>query len=236
MASRPCLTYHGLSAFSIERDDHALIVDPWLEPEWIKGHPEDFDHVDHVLVTHGAHDHLGSAYEIAEQSNAQVITEPAVADYLVNRGLPDEQITSVVWGNHVIEEWFKVRALETRHISYFESTSGPISGIPLGFLLEVGDVAIYYLGDTAIFTDLELFGDLYDPDVALVPVGNAPGAYAPLQPSEAALATEWLDVDTVIPVHYLPDSTVVDTFADELGDRDADATVAALDPGERLNL
>lgn len=236
MASSPSLTYYGLSAFSIERGDRALLVDPWLEPEWIEGRPDDFDRVDHVLVTHGAHDHLGSAYEVAEQSGAQVITEPAIADHLAARGLPKEQLTSVVWGNRVDEGWFEVRALETRHISYFESEDGPVSGISLGFYLEVGDVSVYYSGDTAIFRDLELFGDLYEPDVALVPVGHAPGAFAPLQPEEAALATEWLDVETVVPIHYTPDAPEPDAFADALGERDVATTVARLDPGEQLEL
>lgn len=236
MALSPTLTYRGLSAFSIEYGDRALLMDPWLEPDWIEGRPDDFDHVDHVLVTHGAHDHLGSAYAVAERSGAQVITEPAVADHLVARGLPEEQLTSVVWGNRVDEGWVEVQALETRHISYFESADGPVSGISLSFHLEVGDVSVYYLGDTAIFGDLKLFGNLYEPDVALVPVGHAPGAFAPLQPGEAALATEWLDVETVVPVHYTPGAPEPDTFADALGERDVAATVARLDPGERLEL
>jgi L-ascorbate metabolism protein UlaG (beta-lactamase superfamily) len=232
---QPAIEYYGLSTFSIEYNETTILVDPWFEPDWVHSEASDFTDVEYILVTHGAHDHLGSAFPIAERTGAQVITEPAVADHLIAGGLPPEQVTTVVWGNHIELEEFALRALETHHISYFESETGSVSGIALGFLIEIADTTVYYLGDTALFSDLKLFGDLYNPDIALVPIGNAPGAYAPLPPEEAALATEWLNVETVIPVHYTPESTDLETFQRAVGDKEVETTITQLEPGERLD-
>lgn len=235
MASQVRIEYQGLSAFSVHAST-TLVVDPWLEPDWTTKAPTDFTDAEYVLVTHGAHDHLGAAYEIARTANATVITEPAVADHLKARGLASDQLQSMVWGNVFQDDSVSIRALETRHISYFDSENGHVTGTPLGFLIEVDDVSLYYLGDTAIFSDLELFGDLYEPETALVPVGHAPGALAPLSPDEAALATDWLGVDTVVPVHYIPGSDDPVVFREAVADRCEDVTVEEMAVGDTLHL
>lgn len=234
------LEYYGLSSFSIRVDDAHLLVDPWIdEPEWSTRTVEDFLEVDYVLVTHGAHDHLGETLPIAERSGARVITEPAVADHLIDAGLPADQVTRLIWGNVLREDRFTVRALETRHLSFFESTTGTLSGLPLGFCFEFEDLSVYYLGDTAIFSDLKLFGELYEPDVAIVPIENAPEALAPLPPREAAIATDWLSVETVIPVHYVPGSDAPTRFGEHLREvaaPDELPSVVTLDVDERVSL
>ncbi|NHN49360.1 metal-dependent hydrolase [Halostella sp. JP-L12] len=236
MSEELTIEYEGLSAFSIESSNTSLIVDPWLEPAWIDATVDDFEHVDYVFVTHGAHDHLGSTYEIADRSGATVITEPAVADHLTSLGLSDDQVQSMVWGNRLELSELGVRALETSHISYFESQGEHVTGTALGFLFEFESRTIYYLGDTALFSDLEMFGERYDPDVALLPVGAAPGALAPLPPDEAATAADWLDITTAIPVHYVPDDGTPEVFEAELGDLDSDVNSFILEPGESLTL
>lgn len=232
MSNEFTINYHGLSTFTIETRTSSILVDPWLEPEWIDGEPADFDDVDYIFVTHGAHDHLGSTFEIAERSEALVVTEPAVADHLISEGLPEDQVQSMVWGNRFELDAGTVRALETSHISYFESGDEHVTGTALGFCFELEAATVYYLGDTALFSDLRLFGEQYDPDIALVPVGAAPGALAPLPADEAALAVDWLDVDTAVPVHYVPGDGTVPEFEDELQDKAPDVASLSLSPGE----
>ncbi|WP_255767617.1 MBL fold metallo-hydrolase [Haladaptatus halobius] len=216
-----------------------ILVDPWvIEPEWIDVTVSEFEDVDAIFVTHGAYDHLGDTVQIAEAAGATVFTEPAVADHLVTKGVPETSVKRVIWGNTFEVFGVEIRVLETRHISYFESDSHRLSGMPLGFQFEFSDVSLYYVGDTSLFSDLELFVKLNNPDVVMLPVGSAPGDFAPLPPRDAAIVAGWLDVKTVIPVHYVPGSDEVDEFTAELANRageDAPAVVE-LSTGEQFKL
>lgn len=215
--TRPTLEYYGLSSFLIEYGTVRALVDPWLEePEWSTMLVTDFDDLDYIFVTHGAYDHRADAYPIAERTGAQVVTEPAVADALVERGLPPEQVRRVIWGNAFTASGIDVRVLETRHLSYFKSGEETLSGLPLGFHFGFGDTSLYYVGDTSIFTDLKLFTQLNDPDVVLLPVGSAPGDLAPLPPRDAAEVASWMDETTIVPVHYVPGSEEVREFKERL--------------------
>lgn len=236
--SAATLEYYGLSSFELQTEDSRFLVDPWVvEPEWSDAEPSDFESVDAIFVTHGAHDHLGDTVPIAQASGADVYTEPAVADHLVDEGLDADRVNRVIWGNAFERDGVDVRVLETRHLSYFESGDERLSGIPLGYHFEFSDASCYYVGDTSLFSDLAMFVELNEPDVVLLPVGSAPGDLAPLPPRDAALTASWLDVDTVIPVHYVPGSDEVEEFRKELDSRTDDAPdVVELGVGGQFDL
>ncbi|WP_254546723.1 metal-dependent hydrolase [Halomarina pelagica] len=240
MHSEPTLTYYGLSSFEIEFDGTRLLVDPWIEePDWSSLTVEDFEDVDYVFVTHGAYDHVGDTRAIASRSGATVITEPALADHLRDEGVPPERVRSVIWGNTFEEAGIEIRVLETRHLSYFESGGDRLSGMPLGFYFGFPERSLYYAGDTSLFGDLRLFAERYEPDTVLLPVGGAPGDLAPLPPDDAAVAASWLDVETIVPVHYVPGSGEVEAFEAELDgrvDRSRRPEIRPLDVGERYVL
>ncbi|WP_372910789.1 metal-dependent hydrolase [Salinigranum sp.] len=236
---RPALEYFGLSSFTLTDGETRLLVDPWVtDPDWTRATVSDFADVDAIFVTHGAYDHLGDTVEIADTSGASVYTEPAVADHLVREGLPESQVDRVIWGNTLTAAGVGVRVVETRHLSYFESDGQRVSGMPLGFHFELSQGSLYYVGDTSLFSDLELFVDVNAPDVVLLPVGSAPGDRAPLPPRDAAIATTWLSVDTVVPVHYVPGSDEVDQFRRELDRRRTGGgpSVVELSADERYEL
>lgn len=216
----PSIDYYGLSSFELRIGETRLLVDPWLtEPDWVDMSLNAFEDVDVILVTHGAYDHLGDAASIAKASGATVYTEPAVANHLVREGVPMEQVERVIWGNVFETHGIEVHVLETRHLSYFESGGQSQSGMPLGFHFELSDKSVYYVGDTSLFSDLELFVDLNEPDVVMLPVGGAPNDRAPLPPQDAATVASWLDVETIIPVHYVPGSKEPEKFRSALADR-----------------
>lgn len=238
--SDPLLRYLGLSSFEVQTDERNLVVDPWIEDlEWSSWNVADFDDADYVLVTHGARDHLGDALPIARESGATLVTEPAVAEHAKKEGLCEEQITTVIWGNRLsLDSAIEVRAVECRHVSYFRSGEEILSGMPLGFHIELGQTSLYYVGDTSLFTDLELFVSHHDPDIVLLPVGSAPGDLAPMPPEDAAVVTSWLEVDTILPVHYVPGSDEPHKYRTAL-DRKTDGDiphVLDLDVGEELTL
>lgn len=232
--NRPIIEYYGFSSFLVEYDGVRILVDPWLEePEWSTTSVTDFDDLEYLFVTHGAYDHRADAYPIADRTGAQVVTEPAVADTLVDRGLPSEQVRRVIWGNAFTENGIGVRVLETRHLSYFESDGETLSGLPLGFHFQFEEASLYYVGDTSIFSDLELFTRLNDPDVVMLPVGSAPGDLAPLPPRDAAEVASWLDETTIIPVHYVPGSDELDEFQDRVAETADSEAVDVLSVGDR---
>ncbi|QLG49823.1 MBL fold metallo-hydrolase [Natrinema halophilum] len=210
------LTYYGLSSFEVCVDGTRLLFDPWItDPPWQTPDIDAFDDVEYIFVTHGASDHLGDTFEIASRSGATVITEPAVVEHLVGLGLTEDAVERVIWGNRFELEGYEVRAMETRHLSYFESSVGNRSGMAIGFYLDFGPTSLYYVGDTSLFSDLELFVDQYEPDLVLLPVGSAPGAHPPLPPDDAAVAANWFDGVDILPVHYIPGSDELDVFRDE---------------------
>jgi L-ascorbate metabolism protein UlaG (beta-lactamase superfamily) len=72
-------------------------------------------------------------------------------------------------------------------------------GEPVGFIITLpGGPRIYFAGDTALFGDMRLIGELYRPDVAFLPIGG----HFTMDPTAAAKATELIAPRIVVPLHY----------------------------------
>jgi len=226
------IQFLGISAYRISTDDgRVVMVDPFLT-----GNPvsplkiADLDRVDLILVTHAAFDHLGDADVIARRTGAPVVCGGEVKAYLIAQGVPGPQVRAVTWGLEVEIAGLRVRSVESHHWSQLTLPDGSfISGVPMGFILRAEpNVCIYHHGDTAIFSDLKLIGDLYKPDVGMVGITNAPEVMAlvegpgqlttaEMDPREAALASQWLGLDVVLPCHYShPDSEDMRAFVGHL--------------------
>jgi L-ascorbate metabolism protein UlaG (beta-lactamase superfamily) len=252
------VTYYGNAAFAIASAGTTVLVDPYLtdseECPWDASEVVDREDPDAVCVTHAAFDHVGDAAEIARDEGIPVLTEPATARYLRSEGVPDERITSVIWGMTASVGDLSIRILESRHASIHEDDEEFVSGVPLSFLFcddgegdgPAGSAAsVYHMGDTSIFRDLETYGDLHDPDVVLVGVGQAYDAAAasdgPITPliselstDEAVLATRWLGADRAVPMHYVGDER--ERFLDAMADAGGVPEAVPLDPGESLRV
>jgi len=215
-----------------------LLIDPH-----VTGNPAapltlaEIDPPDVVLVTHAAADHLGDTLEIVKRSGCCVFCDPAVDHYLMNRGILRDQVRRMIWGFQVSFRGIRIRAVESRHHSILRWEGPPMTGMPLGFMitLESGQT-LYHAGDTSIFGDLKLFGQLYRPRVACLPVGNYPGSHAELSPEEAALAAGWLGVQWAIPMHYEKGSSAPYQFAKEMSEQAPAVRVTVMEPGERIAL
>ena len=214
------VTYYGNAAFSIASPSTTVLVDPYLteneECPWDASEVCDRENPDALCVTHAAHDHVGDAPGLAREAGIPVLTEPATARYLRSAGVPEARITTVIWGMEAEVGDLSIRVLETRHASIREVGDELVSGVPLSFLFREGGASVYHMGDTSIFRDLETYGDLHEPDVVLVGVGQAYDAAAeaegPITPriselttEEAVLATRWLGADRAVPMHYIDD-------------------------------
>ena len=172
-----------------------VLIDPYLRGNpAAPASPEEFD-PDAIAVTHGHADHLGDAEEIARRTGSPVLAVSEVARFLDRRGVRSEGMN--IGGTLRIADvsFTMTRAV---HSSGITVTDPPAcGGEAAGFVIDDG-VRVYHAGDTALFGDMRLIGDLLRPEVALLPIG---GRYT-MGPREAAIAASWIRPHLVIPMHY----------------------------------
>jgi len=133
----------------------------------------------------------------------------------MDRGIPAEQIRATTWGIRVKVAGIEIQPVECHHWSQIRLRDGSfISGVPMAFIVYADGLRFYHYGDTAIFTDLKLQGELYRPNVGCIGIANPqeilhlnpmPGEMltGEMSPYEGVLATEWLGLETVLPCHYI---------------------------------
>lgn len=209
------IRFFGAAAFEIVTSRGLrVLIDPFLDQNPVSPvKTADLEKVDLVLVTHGAYDHLGDADTIARRDGAPIVCGPEVKEALVSRGMPAEQILAVPWALVVEFRGLRVRPVESRHTSRVRLADGRwATGFPMGFIVYADEqTRIYHMGDTALFSDLRLIGELYRPNITLVHValpdvieaGEARVVTGELTPYEAALACQWLQTEYAVACHYL---------------------------------
>ncbi len=228
------LTYFGHSAFAIQDNETTLLIDPWLtDNPHTSVTPEEFDDVTAVLVTHGADDHLGDAPTIAKTHDAKLLCDAATAAVLTDRGIPPNLLEDHIWGPHIERDGWDVRIMQARHQSAFIEDG--VIGPALAYMITIDRSTIYHMGDTAIFSTLELYGELYQPDITLIPVGGVASYYPELYPDEAALVAEWLNSELYVPMHYAVNSDRPAAFKQGCTEREINGEVRMMTPGETLS-
>jgi L-ascorbate metabolism protein UlaG (beta-lactamase superfamily) len=213
------IRFLGVAGYEIvtPRGQH-ILFDPFLD-----GQPQsplkstDLERVDLILVSHAAWDHMGDTEAIARRTGAPVLCSADVKSFLIARGIPDSQVRAIVWGLQAEVAGLRVQPVECHHWSAIKLPDGrTVSGVPLGFVLHIdSDTRFYHYGDTAIFGDMKLIAELYRPTIGCVGVANPdrdlpPTSASPgrlitgeMSPREAALAAQWLGLETVFPCHYI---------------------------------
>ncbi|MFP4392152.1 MAG: metal-dependent hydrolase [Desulfohalobiaceae bacterium] len=193
--STTVLSWHGHANFQINTSNLNLLIDPWFE-----GNPSacissgQCGQIDLVLVTHDHDDHIGQTVQICKQTGAKVMAIVETAQKLQEQGVPAEQIVNGIGfniGGTVEHQGVRVTMVQAFHSS--------LSGAPVGYILELENgFCLYHAGDTGIFSSMELFGKLFDLDLAILPIG---GVFT-MDPRQAALACKMLDCRAVVPMHW----------------------------------
>ena len=188
----------GHSAVKIETPGGKIIyIDPFLKNN--PSTPDEFKEVkaaDYVLLTHGHDDHVGDTLEIADNTGAKVVGILELIGLLTKEGLSEDQGIGFNKGGTVHFDEFSVTMVSANHSS---SYNGQYAGDPAGLILSFDDdICIYHMGDTNIFADLELYGELYEPHVVLAPIGD----HFTMGPEEASYAVQMMYPDIAVPVHY----------------------------------
>jgi L-ascorbate metabolism protein UlaG (beta-lactamase superfamily) len=226
------ITFLGHSAFKLTGAGVNVLIDPWLSNPSLNTPVDKVGPVDVILVTHGHGDHVGETVAVAQKTGAPVVAIHELSIILANQGAP--QTIGMNKGGTLAVAGCKVTMTHAVHSSAVEEGGKLIpAGDPGGFVVEFpnGFVA-YHAGDTAVFKDMELIRELYQPELAMLPIGS----HYVMSPAEAALACRLLKPRWVIPMHYGTFPVLTGTPA-ELIERlkgEPDITVIPLQPGETV--
>jgi L-ascorbate metabolism protein UlaG (beta-lactamase superfamily) len=226
------LTWLGHGAFHLvsPRGKH-LLVDPWLE-----GNPMapvgdvPITHVDAILVTHAHGDHANDVVRLAKKFRSTVVCIHEAALWFGRQGL--ENCMGMNKGGTAQLAGLKVTMTNAVHSSSFEG--GVYGGDPAGFVVTLENGAtIYFSGDTGPTMDMQIVGDLYRPDVSVLPIGD----FYTMGPREAAYVMKLLRSPYVVPCHYgtFPALTgTPEAFRAELARQGVQTEVVAPKPGESV--
>jgi L-ascorbate metabolism protein UlaG (beta-lactamase superfamily) len=195
------MTWLGHAAFRLRTGDGTtVLVDPWLSgnPSCPEAEQEQ-DRVDAIFITHGHFDHMADAEPLAKLHGATVFAIHEIAVYLEARGV-DDVVGLNKGGTVSAPGGIEGTMVDAVHSGGMSGPDGIIpGGTPAGWVLAFpGGTRIYHAGDTMVFGDMRLIGELFSPDVALLPIG---GHYV-MDPAQAAYAAQLLGVSTVVPMHY----------------------------------
>ena len=183
----------GHSAFHLSGGGADVLVDPFLNHNPKAAAQPDEVPADVILLTHGHGDHLGDTVEIATRTGAVVVAIVELATEIATSGV---DVRDPNLGGTVQFDWGWVKLVPAWHTAV--SPSGT-AHMPAGLLIHYGGHLIYHLGDTALFSDLQLIGRRGDKvDLALVPIG---GHYT-MDRYDAVTAVEFVNPAQVIPIHY----------------------------------
>lgn len=192
------ITFLGHSSFSLKTPGgKTVLLDPWYTgnpsfPENAKPKQADV-----ILVSHGHSDHITDAAAMAKATGATVVGIWEVTSWLGTKGV--QNLEPMNKGGTIEVKGLRVTMTEALHSSSFDDNGIVYLGEPAGFVVRMENgQAFYFAGDTALFSDMKLIGELYKPDIGFLPIGDR----FTMGPDTAAMAARWLGVRQVVPMHH----------------------------------
>jgi L-ascorbate metabolism protein UlaG (beta-lactamase superfamily) len=230
------LTWLGHNSFKlVSRGAKTVLLDPWVE-----GNPacprelKTFDRIDVMTITHGHGDHMADAVNLGKKFKPVVVCNYEIHLYLTRKGVSNTSPMNK--GGTQEQAGLKFTMVHATHSSGIEDGGQVVyGGEACGFVITLEDgTRIYHAGDTAVHADMALIGEIYQPEIALLPIGDL---YT-MSPREAAVAVRLLKPRIVVPAHHgtFPALTgTPDALRDELKKLGVTTEVVALRPGETLS-
>ena len=216
------ITWLGHAAFKIEIAGKTVLIDPWLD-----GNPtspvkaSEITEADIVYVTHDHTDHLGDAFNICKRTNATFVGTFELGNLAQEKGV--KNVMGLNIGGRV-----EIQGVKLWVVHAFHTAS---KGAPTGVVVEGEGKSVYHAGDTGLFGDMQLIGELYRLDVALLPIGG----YYTMEAREAAEAVRLLKPKAVIPMHYKTFPVLAQSaeeFVEKVKEKAPETRVVVLKPGE----
>jgi L-ascorbate metabolism protein UlaG (beta-lactamase superfamily) len=210
-----------------------ILIDPFIADN--PRYPKDFklpSKIHFVLLTHGHGDHISDVVPVAEKHDSTVVAIYELADYVSKQGV--EKTIGMNLGGTVQLEEVAASMVEAKHSSGAQDKHGThYVGIAAGYVLTIPDSpVVYHAGDTAVFGDMKLIGEFYHPEVALLPIGG----HFTMGPKEAAWASRFLGVKTILPLHFGTFPPLKGTPGELATLIDAGVRVVQWSPGETFQI
>lgn len=188
-------TFLGHSCVTLTDGKYNLIVDPFLT-----GNPQatvsaDEIDVNYILATHGHGDHIGEAVEIAKRTKATIIANFELANLCAKQGAEIHPMH--IGGSHPFD-FGRVKLTIAHHGGGYGEDASVYTGPPVGFLINIGGKTVYHPGDTGLFYDMKLIGEMNSIDLAFLPIGDN----FTMGIDDAVKAVEFLQPKKVVPFHY----------------------------------
>jgi L-ascorbate metabolism protein UlaG (beta-lactamase superfamily) len=221
------IRFLGHACFELSDGDTRVLIDPFLS-----GNPKaavGADEVDptHIFLTHGHQDHYGDVVDIAKRTNAQVVAIVELAGELGEEGVENTSDPNIGGTVAFDDAGLWVRLTPAWHTS---TTPKGLVNTPAGLVIGLGGQVVYHLGDTGLFSDLQLVKQRDDIDVALMCIG---GHYT-MDRHDGVRAAELVGAKRVIPCHYdtfPPIETDAQAFKSDV-ESQGSSEVVVLEPGE----
>ncbi|MBS1518547.1 MAG: metal-dependent hydrolase [Bacteroidetes bacterium] len=187
------IIYHGHSFVEIRHNDSVIYIDPFITHNPLCDIKPDQGKCDYIILTHGHGDHFGDTVELASDKKVKVIAMFEISEYLQKKEINSHPMSI---GGAFEFPFGKVKLTIARHSSSLPD--GTYAGEPAGIILNLGDKTVFHAGDTALFYDMKLIGEMNSIDVAFLPVGDN----FTMGIDDAVKASEFLNAKIVVPIHY----------------------------------
>jgi L-ascorbate metabolism protein UlaG (beta-lactamase superfamily) len=221
------VTFFGHAAFLLDNGKDRVIIDPYIsgnphaavKPEELK--------VNYIVVTHGHGDHFGDAIEIAKNNDATIISVAELSRYCTSKGT--KAVGLGIGGSREFP-FGRVKLTIAHHTSFIE---GQCMGAAVGVIVTMDSKNVYHCGDTGLFYDMKLIGEMTPVDLMLVPIGDN---YT-MGIDDAVKAVELCNPKVALPMHYSSTGLVKaepDIFADKVNK--IGKKVVIVQPGETIEI
>jgi L-ascorbate metabolism protein UlaG (beta-lactamase superfamily) len=160
-------------------------------------HLKAIDRLDVLTLTHGHGDHTADALQIIKETDPTIVCQVEIGNWLAAQGVDGDKIIGMNTGGTVDVDGVSFTMVHAEHTS--STPDGAYGGQPIGYVITFENgFRIYFSGDTDVFGDMALIGELEQPEVAFLSIGD----FFTMGPRRAAKAVELLGVKTVVPMHF----------------------------------